>query len=619
MAVVVGCGGAEAARRPSGPVVAHATHDELQAEADTLLAYYHASFVPLRYEASLAAWAASTDVTPRHTGRRTGADTVYSAFIGGARYIERARRLLEHRDALSEQTVRQLETLLQLAASAPQTAPELSRRRVETESDMSAKLDGFPFCLDREPGAPRTKESCTSPLTTNEIDQVLVESDDLEERLSYWRASKEVGFALKSGIVELRELRNGVAREMGHEDFFALEVAEYGMTTAEMMALLERLESEVRPLYRQLHCWAKHRMAERFGVEEVPDAIPAHWIGNRWAQSWPGLVESVDRDALVEGKEPEWLLEQAERFYMSLGFPELPESFWEKSDLYPVPEGEDRDKNDHASAWHLDLDDDVRSLMSVEANWRWFETTHHELGHIYYYLAYSRPEVPPLLRRGANRAFHEGIGTLIEHASGMTPYLVEIGVMDQTEAPDQVQLLLDSALTGPIVFLPFAAGTMSRFEHRLYAGELEEDELQDAWWSLVETHQGVTPPAKRPAGACDACTKTHITGDPAQYYDYALASVLVYQLHDHICNEILEQDPHACNYLDAKRVGSFLERLLRPGATRDWRVLLRETVGAELSAEPMLEYYRPLTTWLEAENRGRDCTFGGEARGSLDD
>jgi len=314
-------------------------------------------------------------------------------------------------------------------------------------------------------------------------------------------------------------------------------------------------------------------------------------------------------DALVRGHEPRWIVERAEAFYTSMGFAELPDSFWTASDLYPVPEGETRHKNAHASAWHMDLEHDVRSLMSVESDWRWFTTAHHELGHIYYYLSYARPEVPYLLREGANRSYHEGIGDLIALAASQEPYLRQVGVLPEGAAIDQMQWLLDSALTGPIVFLPWSAGVMSHFERDLYAGELPAAELNARWWEHVRRFQGIEPPAERPATGCDACTKTHINDDPAGYYDYALANVVLYQLHDHICRNILHQDPRACNYFGSREVGDFLRAILEPGMTRDWREVLREHTGRDLTAEPMLEYYRPLLGYLEERNRGRACGF----------
>ena len=594
------CGGATTRPDDTAPA-----DNPWQSEADLFLTYYTATYLPLRYETERAYWAASTNVSERNTGLRTGADTVFSAFTGSADVIRRTRDLLEHRDALDELTVRQLRDILHMAAQAPQTNPALARRRIAAESEQSARLDAFQFCLRRD------GDECREPVTTNDIDRTLRESRDLPARSRAWEASKEVGAPLREGLVELVSLRNGVAREMGHDDFFAFQVDDYEMTSDEMMELLDQLVTETRPLFVQLHCWARYELARRYGVEEVPSLIPAHWIGNRWSQSWPGLVESVDRDALLEGRSAEWLVQQAERFYVSMGLPELPESFWEESDLYPVPEGEEREKNDHASAWHLNLGTDVRSLMSVEPGWGWFGTTHHELGHIYYYLAYANDDVPPVLRKGANRSFHEGIGTLIEHASGMTPYLVEIGLMEEGQAPDEIQLLLDSALTGPIVFLPWSAGVMSHFEKALYADELPADQFQSTWWELVARYQGVAPPSERAASGCDACTKTHINDDPGQYYDYALSEVFVYQLHQHICRELLHEDPHSCNYYGRPEVGAFLQGIMGAGGTRDWREVLLEATGRSLTAEPMLEYYRPLLEYLEEQNRGRDCDWAG--------
>ncbi|MBZ0120051.1 MAG: M2 family metallopeptidase [Sandaracinaceae bacterium] len=572
-----------------------------QEEADAFLAFYDPIYLGLFTESSRATWLASTDVSDEHTGMRTGAETAFAAFAGNAEVIRRARALLEHERELAPLTVRQLRMVLEEAASAPMTNPELARRRIAAEAEQSARLDGFQFCLERRDG------QCARPVITNDLDGVLHDSRDLQERLRAWEASKEVGVVLRDGIVELRGLRNGVAREMGYQDFFAFQVSNYGLSTGEMMALLDRLIAETRPLYEQLHCWVRHELAARYGVTPVPRLIPAHWLANRWSQSWPGLVQGVDMESLVQGRSPEWIVQQAERFYVSMGFSRLPPTFWERSDLYPVPVGESRRKNAHASAWHIDLEQDVRSLMSVEPDWEWFGTTHHELGHIYYYLSYARPEVPPLLREGANRSYHEGIGDLISLASSQRPYLREIGLLREGQEIDEVEWLLDSALTGAIVFLPWSAGVMSHFEKELYADELAPDRLNARWWELVEQYQGVSPPSARPAQGCDACTKTHINDDPGQYYDYALAEVLVYQLHDHICRQILHQDPHACNYYNRTEVGDFLRAIMAPGATRDWQEVLREHTGRDLTAEPMLEYYQPLLDHLRAQNRGRAC------------
>jgi peptidyl-dipeptidase A len=338
--------------------------------------------------------------------------------------------------------------------------------------------------------------------------------------------------------------------------------------------------------------------------------LPAHWLPNRWGQDWSALVkvEGLDLDSKLKEKQPEWLVKQAESFYVSLGFQALPQTFWERSSLYPVPEGETYKKNNHASAWHFDLDKDVRCLMSVIPNADWYETSHHELGHVYYYISYSTPQVPVLLRRGANRAYHEAVGSMLGLAAMQKPFIEAIGLFPEGQETDQVQTLLKEALNY-IVFIPWSAGVMTEFEHSLYAEKLPPDQYNAKWWELVQKYQGIVPPGPRGPEYCDAATKTHINDDAGQYYDYAISYVLLFQLHDHIARNILHQDPHATNYYGSKEVGTFLTTILSPGGTRDWRELTREATGADLSAAAMLRYFEPLMEYLQQQNQGRTATL----------
>jgi peptidyl-dipeptidase A len=319
-------------------------------------------------------------------------------------------------------------------------------------------------------------------------------------------------------------------------------------------------------------------------------------------------VEGLNVDDALKAKTARWVVEQAEQFYISLGFPALPKSFYEKSSLYPLPADAPYKKNTHASAWHLDLQQDVRSLMSVEPNAEWYETAHHELGHIYYYISYTNPQVPPLLREGANRGYHEAIGTLIGLAATQRPFLEARGLVSPGAKVDEMQALLREALNY-VAYMPFATGTMTRFEYDLYENNLPKDEYNKRWWELAQKYQGVVPPGPRGEEYCDACTKTHINDDAAQYYDYAIANVLLFQLHDHIARKILKQDPHATNYYGSRAVGDFLRKIMSPGSSRDWRAVLKEATGEDLSAKAMLRYFEPLMDYLKKANAGRKYTL----------
>jgi peptidyl-dipeptidase A len=375
------------------------------------------------------------------------------------------------------------------------------------------------------------------------------------------------------------------------------------MTVAEMRALTEDLVRQARPLYEQLHCWARHQLAARYG-QPVPRLIPAHWLGNRWGQEWPGLVAAADLDPLFRRVSPGWIVTNAVVYGESLGLPRVPESFWTKSDLYELPPGSTRRKNTHASAWDINLDGDVRSLMSVKADFQWFETTHHELGHIFYDLSYRRPEVPFVLREAACPAFHEAMAEALATPTIQLPYLRQLGIVPADLRIDETQWLLDSALN-QVVRLPWAAGVMAAWEHDFYEENLPADQLNRRWWQHVERYQGMAPPEPRGEEFCDAATKTHINDDPAEYYKYAIAYAIKYQLHMHIAKKLLKQDPRNSNFYGNRQVGEFLHRLMQAGATRDWRTLIREATGEDLSARPMLEYYEPLLAYLREQNKGR--------------
>jgi peptidyl-dipeptidase A len=569
-------------------------------ELDTYLASYSKEYQRLSYASEQAEWESNTRIVEgdsTNAMRTRRANEALARFVGSAENISTIKRFLAQRDQLTPVQVRELEVMLYLAAEKPQTAAKVVDQRIAAEAAQTEKLYGYQFRLKGK------------PITTNTIDEALRTSTRLPDRLAVWEASKAVGPSLKPGILALRDLRNRVVQTLGYPDYFSYEVSDYGMKTEEMLQLTDELLRDLRPLYRELHTWARYELAERYGVP-VPDQLPAHWLPNRWGQDWSSLVQvkGLDVDAALKRRSSEWVVRQGEAFYRSLGFDSLPGSFWSKSSLYPLPADAPYKKNTHASAWHLDLDRDVRSLMSVEPNREWYETVHHELGHVYYYLSYSRPEVPLVLRQGANRAYHEGIGSMIGLASLQRRFLAGRGLVPASAEVDSMARLLQEALSY-VVLIPFGAGTMTRFEHALYAEGLPANQFNAKWWELARRYQGIVPPGPRDERWADALTKTHINDDPAQYYDYALSFALLFQLHDHIARQILRQDPHDTDYYGNRTVGDFLRQLMAPGASRPWREMLRETTGRELDGAAMVQYFAPLYSWLQEQNRGRKPTL----------
>jgi peptidyl-dipeptidase A len=574
---------------------------KIQTEAQQFLDSYSTKYVELITAANEASWKSNIqiiegDSTNALATRKTG--EALATFTGSESVIKQAKAFLANKEQLTELQQKQIENILFQAANNPATVDSLVKARIKAETEQTEKLFGFQYKIGDK------------KVTTNEIDDILKDETDLAKRRQAWEASKEVGKGLKTGLENLRGLRNKTVQALGYEDYFQYQVSEYGMKTQEMMDLNHKILSELWPLYRELHTYMRYEMAKKFKQTTVPDYLPADWVPNRWAQDWSPVltVEGMNLDSALKTKSAAWIPKQAEAFYVSIGFDKLPDVFWQKSNLYPYKADSSVKKNNHASAWHMDLKQDVRSLMSVEPNSEWWETANHELGHIYYYMTYSNQDVPPLLRAGANRAYHEAMGTLMGLAAMQKPFLENAGLIPAGVKTDPIQTLLKEAMN-TAVFIPFSSGTMTEFEKSLYADNLPADQWNKTWWADVKKYQGVVPPSERGEMYCDAATKTHINDDAAQYYDYALSYVILYQMHQHIAKNILHQDPHNCNYFGHKEIGNFLKKIMYPGSSKDWRKVLKETTGEDLNAKAMVDYFSPLLSWLKQQNTGRKYTL----------
>jgi peptidyl-dipeptidase A len=572
-----------------------------QKEVQTYLDAYNKKYQELYTASSEGQWKVQTHIVKDDTTNayQSGlADQALAKFTGSKENIDKATEYLKWEKDLTDLQSKQLHKILFLAAGNPESVEDVVKDLIKSGTAQTEKMYGFKFEIDGK------------EVTPNEINKILSESKDLNQRLKAWEASKAVGAPLKDGLVHLRELRNKVVQALGYDDYFSYMVSEYGMKREEMMDLLAKFNRELYPLYRELHTYARYELAKKYGVKEVPEFIPAHWLTNKWGQDWNEMiqVEGLNLDSALKSKDAEWIAKQGEKFYMSIGFNALPQTFWEKSSLYPVAKDAGYMKNTHASAWHMNLDNDVRSLMSIEPNAEWYETVHHEYGHIYYYMTYSRPEIPYLEREGANRAYHEALGSMMGLAAMQKPFVVGLGLADSSAHIDMMKQLLKDAMNY-VVFIPWSAGTMSVFEHDLYAKNLPPDQFNKRWWEIVKQYQGIVPPSPRGEEYCDAATKTHINDDPAGYYDYALSFVLLFQVHDYIAKNILHQDAHATNYFGNKEVGKFIQEIMSPGGTGDWRKLLKDKTGEDLSARAMLDYFSPLMEWLKEQNKDRVYTL----------
>ncbi|WOI53932.1 M2 family metallopeptidase [Parvularcula sp. LCG005] len=449
----------------------------------------------------------------------------------------------------------------------------------------------------------------------NETELLMRELRDPAKLEEVWTKWREVSKPMKQDYADMVEIANAGAKELGFDDLGQMWRSNYDMDPDAFAVEVDRLWGQVKPLYENLQCHVKYKLNEEYGDEVVPldQPIRADLLGNMWAQSWGALYDiaapetpegaSLDMTSLLKenGYTPLKMVKTAEGFFTSLGFPPLPETFYERSQI-TKPEG--RDVVCHASAWNLDNVDDLRIKMCTEVNEDDFTTVHHELGHNFYQRAYN--EQPILFRGGANDGFHEAIGDMV--ALSITPeYLQQIGMIDEVpSAEGDLAILMQRALDG-VAFLPFGL-LVDKWRWEVFSGELTPETYNEGWWSLREEYQGIRPPNDRPADAFDPGSKYHIPGN-TPYMRYFLARILQFQFYQAACDQIGWEGPlHRCSFYGSEDVGAKFAAMLEQGNSQPWPDTLEMFTGTrEMDGSAMVEYFRPLMDYLEEENKDRQC------------
>ncbi|GIU49126.1 peptidase M2 [Shewanella sairae] len=453
-------------------------------------------------------------------------------------------------------------------------------------------------------------------LTQPELSAIMAESKNPEELLEVWQGWREIAKPMRPLFEREVELANEGAKDLGYANLSELWRSNYDMKPDEFSTELDRLWGQVKPLYNSLHCYVRGELNEQYGDEVAPasGAIPAHLLGNMWAQSWGNIYQQVAPQDADPGYDVTELLakhnydeikmvEQAESFFTSLGFEALPDTFWERS-LFVQPD--DRDVVCHASAWDLDNLDDIRIKMCIQKTAEDFTVIHHELGHNFYQRAYKNQ--PFIFKNSANDGFHEAIGDTV--ALSITPnYLKQIGLLDEVpDASKDIGLLLKQALD-KVAFMPFGL-MIDQWRWKVFSGEITPEQYNQAWWELREKYQGVKAPIARSEADFDPGAKYHVPGN-VPYTRYFLAHILQFQFHKSLCEIAGDNGPvHRCSIYGNKEAGSKLNTMLEMGQSQPWPEALAAVTGTkEMDAKAVLDYFAPLQTWLDEQNTtaNRQC------------
>lgn len=453
-------------------------------------------------------------------------------------------------------------------------------------------------------------------MTQPELSSLMAESRDPARLLEAWKGWREIAKPMRPLFQREVELANEGAKDLGYANLSELWRSQYDMKPDEFSQELDRLWGQVKPLYESLHCYVRGELNKEYGDAIAPSTgpIPAHLLGNMWAQQWGNVYDLVapenadpgyDVTKLLaqKGYDEHRMVKQAESFFTSLGFAPLPDSFWSRS-LFLQPK--DRDVVCHASAWDLDNLDDIRIKMCIQKTAEDFTVIHHELGHNFYQRAYKQQ--PFLFKNSANDGFHEAIGDTI--ALSITPsYLKQIGLLEEVpDASKDIGLLLKQALD-KIAFLPFGL-MIDQWRWKVFSGEITPAQYNQAWWELREKYQGVKAPTPRSETDFDPGAKYHVPGN-VPYTRYFLAHILQFQFHKALCETAGDKGPvHRCSIYGNQAAGEKLNRMLELGSSQPWPVALKEVTGTEtMDANAVLDYFAPLKTWLDEQNKAanRQC------------
>jgi peptidyl-dipeptidase A len=457
-----------------------------------------------------------------------------------------------------------------------------------------------------------------SPIAGVDIEEEMGKPHSPAEYQEMWTSWHDnVGKPMKADYARLVTIANQGAKELGFADVGTMWRSGYDMPPDEFAALTEKIWQEVKPLYDALHCYTRTKLNQKYGnaVQPATGPIRADLLGNMWAQEWGNIYDAVapagsgdlgyDIGDLLRAKgyEPIDMVKAGERFYSSLGFAPLPDTFWQRS-LIVKPA--DREVVCHASAWDIDNKDDIRIKMCTKVNSDDFVTIHHELGHSYYQRAYKGQD--PLYLNGANDGFHEAIGDFI--ALSITPqYLVDIGLLDRAKVPSadkDTGLLLRQAMD-KVAFLPFGL-LVDRWRWGVFDGSIKPADYTKAWTDMRLRYQGIAPPVPRGADAFDPGAKFHIPGN-TPYMRYFLARVLQFQFYEAACKMAGWKGPlHRCSFYGNKKVGERLKAMLELGQSKPWPEALHLFTGSrEISGKAMISYFTPLKAWLDQQNKGKAC------------
>ncbi|KAK0076664.1 hypothetical protein PV326_010605 [Microctonus aethiopoides] len=578
---------------------------EFLLKAKNLLNKINIGYGKWQNKAAIAGWAYASNITDENLANQLN---VSAQFADYSREIYKNISEFNWRDINDYDIHRQFELLSTPGASI--LSPEKYTQYDEIINKMQSTYSTAKIC------------NFTSPTQCNlelepEITEIMINSRDPEELKHVWKSWRDAsGKKVRNDFIKYVELSNEIARLNNQTDMAAFWMKEY--EDENFAHKIEELWQQLKPFYLQIHAYVRRQLRNKYGEKIISKdgPIPAHLLGNMWAQTWNNIADfttpypgkklpDVTDAMLKQGYDEVKIFRVAEDFFKSLNLSAMPETFWNES-IFKKPDNVELIC--HASAWDFYNGKDFRIKQCTRINMEDLLTAHHEMGHIQYFLQYK--DLPTVYKEGANPGFHEAVGDTISLSASTLEHLKEIGLLNEIDADDEA-MLNQLYLKGlnKIAFIPFAY-MMDKWRWGVFQSTILPDTYNCNWWKLAEEYQGIAPPVERSENDFDPGAKYHTIAN-VEYLRYFISFVIQFQFHKALCIEAGEYDPadpsnkllSQCNIYGSKDAGKLFQSMLELGSSKPWQDAMEKITGQRhMDASGLIEYFKPLIDWLEADN-----------------
>ncbi|XP_031773861.1 angiotensin-converting enzyme [Apis florea] len=558
-----------------------------------------------RCSANVAAqWSYETDVNEYTQIQALEAQRIYADFQNQAWFLISRIDKNNIRDPAIRRRLRYLS-----AVGPSALPPDQLDRYNRVINDMLAVYNEATICAYNDPFR------CGLRLYPD-ISQIMAKSrnwDELQYVWTEWR--RRSGMRIKDLYQQLVTLNNEAAKLNNFTD-----AAEYWMFPYESPNLQQDIDEVwemIRPLYEELHAYIRRKLRDLYGPEKIGThaLLPAHILGNIWAQSWTNIIDitipypgknnlDVTQEMQAQGYTPIEMFRIAEEFYLSLNLSAMPPEFWAGSII--VDPG-DRPLICQASAWDFCNRLDYRIKMCTKVTMKDLITVHHEMAHIEYFLRYSG--LTREFRDGANPGFHEAVGEAVALSVSTPRHLQTLSLGNKyiDESTTDINYLFTLAMD-KLVMLPFSI-VMDRWRWDVFRGYVTREDYNCHWHRLMEQYAGIKPPVLRSEDDFDPGAKYHIPAN-IPYIRNFVAGVLQFQLYRALCQaagqrsvDDFRRPLHRCDFYRSPEAGRILGKIMERGSSVPWQETLGEAIGEDkLDATALREYFRPLEDWLRTEN-----------------